>query len=237
MIGNYAFYSCGKLSSIVFKGNAPSSVGSYALNYVSSSCTAYVEEHSSGWDVTIPGKWKGIGIEYHSIPIISGNVGVSSVLENFADGNLSVQITNQKEYDAYRTWAKSLSGVTLQQVKDSPVSWLSYALGCKALIAEEPKEGDLRIEGFGNGAADGRFELMASVDGISIGDGATEANLRKVFDIEGASAINSDGTGFSAEDVEISLAEPSGGKVKFTVTPKVEGGKTSDSFFFKVRMK
>ena len=199
-----------------------------------------MEEHSTGWDVTIPGKWKGIGIEYHSIPIISGNVGVSSVLENFADGNLSVQITNQKEYDAYRTWAKSLSGVTLQQVKDSPVSWLSYALGCKALIAEEPKEGDLVIEGFGNGAADGKFELVASVDGVSVGDGAADANLRKVFEVEGASAIersNGIENGFSADNVELSVAEPSGGKVKFTVTPKVEGGKLPDRFFFKVKMK
>jgi hypothetical protein len=237
VIGNYAFYSCGKLSSIVFKGNAPSSVGSYALNSVSSSCTAYVEEHSTGWDVTIPGKWKGIGIEYHSIPIISGNVGVSSVLENFADGNLSVQITNQKEYDAYRTWAKSLSGVTLQQVKDSPVSWLSYALGCKSLIAAEPEDGDLVIDGFGDGASEGEFEIIASVNGVSVGNGATDANLSKVFDIEGASTINPDGIGFSADNVEVAVAEPSGGKVKFTVTPKVEGGKTPGSFFFKVKMK
>ena len=237
VIGNYAFYSCGKLSSIVFKGNAPSSVGSYALNSVSSSCTAYVEEHSTGWDVTIPGKWKGIGIEYHSIPIISGNVGVSSVLEDFADGKLSARITDKQEYDAYRTWAKSLSGVTLQQVKDSPVSWLSYALGCKSLIAADPKEGDLMIEGFGNGAADGKYELVASVDGISVGDGATDANLRKVFDIEGASAINPDGVGFSADNVEVSVAEPSGGKVKFSVAPKLDGGKTQESFFFKVKMK
>jgi hypothetical protein len=196
-----------------------------------------VEEHSTGWDVTIPGKWKGIGIEYHSIPIISGNVGVSSVLENFADGNLSVQITNPKEYDAYRTWAKSLSGVTLQQVKDSPVSWLSYALGCKSLIAAEPEDGDLVIDGFGDGASEGEFEIIASVNGVSVGNGATDANLSKVFDIEGASTINPDGIGFSADNVEVAVAEPSGGKVKFTVMPKVEGGKTPGSFFFKVKMK
>ena len=78
---------------------------------------------------------------------------------------------------------------------------------------------------------------MASVDGVSVGDGASDANLRKVFDIEGASAINADGAGFSAENVEVTVAEPSGGKVKFTVTPKVEGSKTPGSFFFKVKMK
>ena len=71
-------------------------------------------------------------------------------------------------------------------------------------------------------------------------NGEPDANLRKVFEIEGTSAImRSNGTenGFSADNVEISAAEPSGGKVKFTVTPKVVGGKTPDSFFFKVKMK
>ena len=43
--------------------------------------------------------------------------------------------------------------------------------------------------------------------------------------------------GFSADNVEISVAEPLGGKVKVTLAPTVEGGKTSDRFFFKVKMK
>ena len=118
--------------------------------------------------------------------------------------------------------------------------WKSNCRDTAGLIAEEPKEGDLRIDGFGNGAADGKFEIMASVDGVSVGDGAADTNLRKVFEVEGTSAImRSNGTenGFSADNVEISAAEPSGGKVKFTVVPKVEGGKTPDSFFFKVKMK
>ena len=108
------------------------------------------------------------------------------------------------------------------------------------MIAEEPKEGDLRIDGFGNGAADGKFELVASIDGISVGEGAADANLRKVFEVEGTSAImrsNGIENGFSLDNVEISVAEPSGGKVKFTVAPKVEGGKPPDRFFFKVKMK
>ena len=86
----------------------------------------------------------------------------------------------------------------------------------------------------------GVFELVASVDGVSVGDGASDANLRRVFEVEGTSAIvRSNGTenGFSADNVEISVAEPSGGKVKFTVMPKVEGGKTPNSFYFKVKMK
>ena len=88
---------------------------------------------------------------------------------------------------------------------------------------------------------DGGIELVASVDGISVGDGATETNLRNVFEIEGASAIiRSNGTGengFSADNVEMSAVEPSCGKVKFTVRPKLEGVKMVDAFFFKVKMK
>ena len=114
--------------------------------------------------------------------------------------------------------------------------WKSNCRDTAGLIAEELEEGDLRIDGFGNETADSKFEIMASVDGVSVGD----ANLRKVFEVEGASSImRSHGkeNGFSADNVEISVAEPSGGKVKFTVTPKVEGGKTPDRFFFKVKMK
>ena len=93
---------------------------------------------------------------------------------------------------------------------------------------------------FGKTKVDEVFELVASVDGISVGNGATDVNLRKVFEVEGSSAImRSNGTddGFSSDNVEVTVAEPSGGKVKFTVLPKVEGGKTPDRFFFKVKMK
>ena len=156
-----------------------------------------------------------------------------------------MNITDAESYSEFREWAENLefaddAAVKLAAVMSSPNAWLSYALDTARMIAEEPKEGDLRIEGFGNGAADGKFELAASVEGVSVGDGATDANLRKVFEVEGTSAIvhlNGTENGFYADNVELSVAEPSGGKVKFTVTPKVEGGKTPDSFFFKVKMK
>ena len=90
----------------------------------------------------------------------------------------------------------------------------------------------MRIEGFGNGAADGKFELVASVDGVSVGDGATDANLRKILIVEGAEEL---GTGtFSSDSVEVSTAEPENGRVKFTLAPK---GEKPAKFFFKVKMK
>ena len=170
---------------------------------------------------------------------------VRAALSGAADGRVSMNVTDADSYLQFREWAEKVECVgalpeKLMAVMSSPNAWLSYALNCNLLIADEPKEGDLRIDGFGNEASDGKFELVASVDGITVGDSALDANLRKVFEIEGASAIiRSNGTddGFSADNVEISVAEPSGGKVKFTVTPMVEGGKTPDSFFFKVMMK
>ena len=164
---------------------------------------------------------------------------VASILGGVADGKLKANVVEAAEYANFRAWLEA-KGINHNDVTKSLFAWLSYALDTAGLIAEGPKDGDLRIEGFGNGAADGKFELVASVDGVSVGDGAADANLRKVFEVEGASGImRSHGTedGFSADNVEISIAEPSGGKVKFMVTPKIEGGKTPDSFFFKVKMK
>ena len=170
---------------------------------------------------------------------------VKAALSGAADGRIGVNITDAESYSEFREWAENLeftddAAAKLAAAMSSPNAWISYALDTSGLIAEEPKEGDLVIDGFANGTADGKFEIMASVDGVSVGDGAADANLRKVFEVEGADAImRSSGTadGFSANNVEISATEPSGGKVKFTVSPKVEGGKMPDSFFFNVKMK
>lgn len=62
-LGSFAFFQCQSLQTIVFKGNAPS-VGDYAFYGVASSCKALVSPQSSGWGVSIPGTWQGIGIEY-----------------------------------------------------------------------------------------------------------------------------------------------------------------------------
>ena len=179
------------------------------------------------------------GMLYDSIPELpttATEADIVAAFEGSTDTNLFANITTAADYAAYRTWAMGLSGVTVEEVKASPNAWLSFALDTDSLIAAEPEEGDLKVDGFGNAATDGAFELVASIDGISVGDGATEANLKKIFEIEGTDTINSDGTGFSSENVELSIAEPSGGKVKFTVSPK-DGGKTPGSFFFKVKMK
>ena len=68
-IENHAFYDCHALTYVVFKGNAPELVEEDLLSggsfcHVGKDFTAYVRRDSTGWNVPIPGKWKGIKIAY-----------------------------------------------------------------------------------------------------------------------------------------------------------------------------
>lgn len=162
---------------------------------------------------------------------------VSAALEGSADAKLAANITDAAEYAAYRTWALGLAGVTAQEVKDSAYAWLSYALNTATLIGTAPKEGDVVIDTFESSATDGAFEFIVKIDGIEVGDNALEANIKKVFDIEGVEKIGSGGVGFSSDNVEFNAALPVNGNVKFTVTPKMEKDQMPESFFFRVKMK
>ena len=63
-------------------------------------------------------------------------------------------------------------------------------------------------------------------------DGATAANLEKVFGVEGAGSL--DVGEFKEENVDIEFGKPEGGKVKVKATPKDPAAK---QFFMRVRMK
>ena len=82
---------------------------------------------------------------------------------------------------------------------------------------------------------DGAFEFTVKLKDIAVGDGASEENLKKVFDIEGSETLSSGE--FSSAAVQINAAQADNGNVKFTVTPKIETGDKPDSFFFKIKMK
>lgn len=182
--------------------------------------------------VNIEQKAKGIDL----FPNVSNAQNVAQVLSGLADAKLVANITTVAEYAAYRDWALGLEGVTPQQVKDSPNAWLSYALDTDALIAAAPKEGDVVIDTFESVATDGAFEFTVRVDGVEVGDDALEANIRKVFDIEGAEKLDMGDERWDMSNVEVSAAAPENGKVKFTVAPK-GGGEKPNSFFFRVKMK
>ena len=167
-----------------------------------------------------------------SIPEIIKDSEVSAALEGSADAKLTANITDAATYAAYRAWALGLTGVTPDQVKASPNAWLSYALNTAALIAAAPKEGDLKIGGFTQGSLAGVFDLSVSISGIVVGDGATAANLKKVFGVEGAGSL--DESEFKEANVDIEFGKPDGGKVKIKVTPK---DMTAKQFFMRVKMK
>jgi len=165
-------------------------------------------------------------------PEVSDDSGVAGALDGSADAKLVANITDAAEYAAYRVWVLGLEGVTAQQVKDSAYAWLSYALDTDALIAAAPKEGDLTIGGFTQGSSAGVFDLSVSISGITVGDNATAANLKKVFDVEGAGSL--DESEFKEENVDIEFGKPEGGEVKIKATPKDPAAK---QFFMRVKMK
>ena len=173
------------------------------------------------------------------IPEIIKDSEVAAALEGSVDAKLIANITDAATYAAYRTWALGLTGVTPDAVKASPNAWLSYALNTATLIAAAPKEGGVVIDTFESAATDGEFEFAVKIDGVEVGDNALEANIRKVFDIEGAGTLASGGAGFSSDNVEVNAAKSENGNVKFTVTPKggALGTTRPTSFFFRVKMK
>jgi hypothetical protein len=82
-----------------------------------------------------------------------------------------------------------LANTTPDQVKASPNAWLSYALDVDSLIAVALKKDDVVIGTFESAATDGEFEFAVKIDGIEVGDNALEANIRKVFNVEGAEKL------------------------------------------------
>ena len=88
------------------------------------------------------------------------------------------------------------------------------------------------IGGFTQGSSAGVFDLSVSISGIAVGEGATAANLKKVFGVEGAGLL--DEREFKEANVDIEFDKPEGGKVKIKATPKKPAAK---QFFMRVKMK
>ena len=247
-IESLAFSNCSSACSIIFYGNAPN-VANDAFTNMNANCLALVNRDSTGWGVPIPGNWQGMKIRYIDdavIPELPNNATqaqVESVLEGSADARLKTHITDAITYNEYRTWAGSVKDTSCaavagqQTVKDSPHAWLSFALGTESLIAEAPEEGDINIGAFEVSADGGgtsslpRFDFEVSIEDVTIGSGATEANIKKVLGIEGTTSLGDD---FSTDNVTILSAGPKDGRIKFTVSPI---DTDASSFFMKVKMK
>lgn len=225
--------------SVVFAGDAPE-VEEGAFEKLPADSVVYVKRSSSGWNTDIPGIWKGVKIEYVDdvIPAIANESEIRNVFSGMADGErLSSHIKDVDGYNYFRIWSMYSDNINPLEVKSSPNAWLSYALDADGLIADAPKDGDVVITNFEKTETDGAFEFTVKIDGIEVGDNALEANIRKVFDIEGSEKLDMGDVRWDRSNVEVNVAAPENGKVKFTVAPKVEGGEKPNSFFFRVKMK
>ena len=75
-IGYDVFLYCNGLKTVEFLGNAPAIDGvakDSNLLGVNASCVVYVQPTSSGWGVSIPGRWQGLKITYPGTCIVSFN--------------------------------------------------------------------------------------------------------------------------------------------------------------------
>ena len=110
-IGSFVFCNCTSLKSIVFNGNAPSILYEDKLFYkVPSSCTIYVMPSSTGWGVTIPGKWYGQNIDYMKCVKFDANGGTVTAEDRYftngeAVGALPTPIREGYTFDGWFTAA------------------------------------------------------------------------------------------------------------------------------------
>ena len=248
-IGDDAFGHCYDLKSAIFLGDAPGNVGNGIFSNCADDFTIKVKRGTKGWNgvpnsTELPETWYGYPIEYATVddlyPILDANAtaeDIANALGGSDDTNLAKNITSVEMYSKYKEWAisvKSPSGegvAGIEAVMDSLTAWMSFALDQSRLIANEPVEGDVAIASLDIVDSDGAFEFTVNIDKIDVGDGAVEENLKKLFRIEGATSLGNDAN-FSSENVEIELAEPVNGDVKFKILPK----DSPDSFFIRAKL-
>ena len=154
---------------------------------------------------------------------------VHEALEGSTDGQLAKNITDVNAYGLYREWALKIG---VAEVKASPFAWASFATDSAALLAKMPTDEDLKVEEFKPSVMAGSFDFTVSVKDVTIGDKASEDNLKKLFGLEGAESL--DTAAFLSENVSLDFKEPQDGKLKFSATPAVDNAK---SFFMKVKVK
>ena len=163
------------------------------------------------------------------IPEITDDSEIASALEGSKDAKLLENITSIDEYNAYRAWAKNLSRTSLQDVKDCPFAWLSYALDTDQLIVKEPAQGDLHITAFAPTVAGDSFNMSISLDNINVGTNAKAENLAKLFTIKGNNTLEV--SNFSSEKVNVIYSVPSNGNINVLVAPRED---SHESFFIQV---
>ena len=156
---------------------------------------------------------------------------ISQVLSGATDAKLSANIKTVAEYSAFRSWVKGLLGTSQDQVKDSPNAWLSYVLDTGSLIEGAVSDERVKVEELAVGGESGIFDVKLRIADVSIGAGATVANLLRVFAVEGTASLTDED--FSVEKVSVSFGEPDNGTISLVVTPR----EASSAFFVRTRLR
>jgi hypothetical protein len=145
-------------------------------------------------------------------------------------------VSDRTTYAAYSEWATSVKTADgrkragVAAVAAAPNAWMSFALDSPTLLDEGISEDDLRIESFETSqSGDGTALMVLGVKDAAIGDDAMLANLKKLFQVEGASTLSDEA--FSTGNVSVEFDEPRNGGVAVQATPKT----ASSSFFFRLK--
>lgn len=154
---------------------------------------------------------------------------VRAALCDAVDATLVRNITTAASYKEYRAWAMKV-GAT--KVKESPNAWISFAVDSAILLKRNLIDADLKIDGFTPLAMAGSFDFTVSVKDVVIGDKASEDNLKRMFELEGAESL--DPVAFLSQNVAFEFKKPQEGKLKLTAEPL---NKDVKSFFMKMSVK
>ena len=197
--------------------------GENTVRWVYYKDNSYAEGEDCAWVSSV--KWT----PDNPFPDVLSDNDVVAALAGSVDPSLSVKISDVPTYSEFREWALKIGAA---EVKASPFAWVSFAMDSAVLLMKRPTDGDLKVEEFKPSATAGSFDFTVSVKDVTIGDNASEDNLKKLFGLEGAESLDSDA--FASENVLLDFKEPQDGKLKFTATPAVDNAK---SFFMKVKIK
>ena len=240
-IGDYAFNYCSNLTNIMFMGNAPS-VQNYSFGNVSTLCTVYVTRESNGWNVSVPGLWNGLHIEYlHSLfPEVAADAAPETVMNavvaaGFADAGVMAAIGgNASEYNAFKTWAASVKGAAGSPssatvageaaVVANTNAAAAYLLGAERLFENAPKV-EIEEVVVGNGGetsggpgAAGPTEVTVCVT-VKDGEVPVSCAAEKVAALFEATSDLGDWTGAAKLTPTVKVESGEGATMRFTVTP------------------
>ena len=200
--------------------------------------TKVVDSSVAGTHVWTPQAWG----EYAFVHTVGDDslgavyqVRIVADFDGSADLRLVANIKNAKEYAKYCAWVDKVAGTgedsskVRQAVKDSVLTWFAYALDLDTLPEKAPTNVVICAIGAA-AAAEGSWNLVVSVDDVSVGSEVSAADLGTVFSVEGAADLAEES--FSADNVTTTFGTPENGKVKVVVEPK----NAAEQFFFRVKM-